>query len=276
MGVSPWPINPALRGREQGRLWSHKRALRSDRGWVRRRREAERGCPRRSRGLDDGMMEGERPMQAGQDAAYSFEPRGFYQRAGKRLLDVCAAAIALLLLSPLFLFTALAIKLDSRGPVFYRSTRLGYRAQPFSFLKFRSMVADAERRKKDLEHLNEMDGPVFKIRDDPRVTRVGRWLRRTSLDELPQLIHVLRGEMSLVGPRPPIPEEVEQYEPWQRRRLSVVPGITCLWQVSGRNKIGFDDWMRLDAEYIDSLSFWMDLKILIRTVLAVVRTSGAS
>ncbi len=222
------------------------------------------------------MTEGERPLQPGQDAACSFEPRGFYQRTGKRLIDACAAAIAILLLSPVFLLTALAIKLDSPGPVFYRSTRLGHRARPFTFLKFRSMVADAERLKKDLEHLNEMDGPVFKIQDDPRMTRVGRWLRRTSLDELPQLFHVLRGEMSLVGPRPPIPEEVEQYEPWQRRRLSVVPGITCLWQVSGRNRIGFEQWMSLDARYIDSISFGTDLKILMRTLLAVVRTSGAS
>jgi lipopolysaccharide/colanic/teichoic acid biosynthesis glycosyltransferase len=234
--------------------------------------------PKADAGLeaDGGMTEGERPMQSGQDAACSFEPRGFYQRAGKRLFDVCVSAIAIAILSPVFLLIALAIKLDSRGPVFYRSTRLGQRARPFTFLKFRSMMADAELRKKDLEHLNEMDGPVFKIHDDPRVTRVGRWLRRTSLDELPQLLHVLRGEMSLVGPRPPIPEEVEQYEPWQRRRLSVVPGITCLWQVSGRNRIGFEQWMRLDAEYIDSLSFKTDLKILARTALAVVRTSGAS
>ncbi len=221
-------------------------------------------------------MEGKRPLPVGEDPAFSFEPRGFYQRAGKRLCDLLVAVPALILLSPVFLLTALAIKLDSRGPVFYRSTRLGRQARPFTFVKFRSMAADAELRKKELAHLNEMDGPVFKIRDDPRVTRVGRWLRRTSLDELPQFFHVLRGQMSLVGPRPPIPEEVEQYETWQRRRLSVVPGITCLWQVSGRNRIGFEEWMRLDARYIDSLSFWTDVKILARTVFAVVRTSGAS
>jgi lipopolysaccharide/colanic/teichoic acid biosynthesis glycosyltransferase len=228
------------------------------------------------READGGMTEGERPMRPGEDPACSFEPRGFYQRAGKRLFDLLVSSIALVILSPVFLITALAIKLDSPGPVFYRSTRLGHRARPFTFLKFRSMAADAELRKTELEHLNEMDGPVFKIRNDPRVTRVGRWLRRTSLDELPQLLHVLRGEMSLVGPRPPIPAEVEQYESWQRRRLSVVPGITCLWQIGGRNRIGFEEWMRLDAQYIDSIGFWTDLGILMRTVLAVVRTSGAS
>ncbi len=211
-----------------------------------------------------------------EDPALGYEPRGFYQRYGKRIFDVVVSAIALLLLSPVFLLVALAIKLDSRGPVMYRSTRLGYRARPFSFLKFRSMYDGAELQKKELEHLNEMDGPVFKIRNDPRVTRVGRLLRRTSLDELPQFLHVLRGEMSLVGPRPPIPEEVEQYEPWQRRRLSVVPGITCLWQVQGRNEIGFEEWMRMDGEYIDRLSFGMDMKILFLTAVAVVRASGAS
>ncbi len=203
-------------------------------------------------------------------------PRGFYQRYGKRIFDVCVSGTGLLCLSPVFVIVALAIKLDSKGPVFYRSTRVGRRAGHFQFLKFRTMRADAEKLKAQLEHLNEMDGPVFKIRNDPRMTRVGRVLRRTSLDELPQLWHVLRGEMSLVGPRPPIPEEVELYEPWHRRRLSVTPGITCLWQVSGRNKIQFDEWMRLDMHYIDNLTFGTDLKTLVMTVPAVLRGDGAS
>jgi lipopolysaccharide/colanic/teichoic acid biosynthesis glycosyltransferase len=210
------------------------------------------------------------------DPALSFEPRGFYQRHGKRLFDLLVGCLGLILLSPLFLAVALAIKLESKGPVYYRSTRVGRRARTFEFLKFRTMRADAEKLKAELEHLNEMDGPVFKIKNDPRVTRVGRFLRKTSLDELPQLLHVVRGEMSLVGPRPPIPEEVEQYEAWHRRRLSVVPGITCLWQVSGRNRIQFDDWMRLDMKYIDSLSFRVDLKTLIMTIPAVLRGDGAS
>ena len=210
------------------------------------------------------------------DPALSYTPHGFYQCYGKRAFDCVAACLGLLLLSPLLLIIAVAIRIESPGPVLYSSTRLGRHAQPFAFLKFRSMFRDAERQREQLEALNEMDGPVFKIQDDPRMTRVGRILRKTSLDELPQLWHVARGEMSLVGPRPPIPSEVEQYEPWQRRRLAVTPGITCLWQVSGRNQIGFDEWMRLDGQYIDSLSFALDLKILLKTIPAVIRGSGAS
>lgn len=210
------------------------------------------------------------------DPALSYVPRTFYQRCGKRLFDIAAAGIGLLVLSPLFLLIALAIKLESPGPVFYVSTRLGRRARPFPFVKFRSMVRDAEARRAELDALNEMDGPVFKIRNDPRMTRVGRLLRKSSLDELPQLWSVLRGHMSLVGPRPPIPAEVEQYERWQRRRLSVTPGITCLWQIRGRNRISFEEWMRLDAEYIETLSFGLDLKILALTLPAVLGGEGAS
>ncbi|MBM3317089.1 MAG: sugar transferase [Candidatus Eisenbacteria bacterium] len=210
------------------------------------------------------------------DPALSYAPVTFYQRCGKRLFDLAGAAAGLILLSPLFLLVALAIKLDSPGPVFYVSTRLGRRARPFPFVKFRSMVRDAEARRAQLEALNEMDGPVFKIREDPRMTRVGRLLRRSSLDELPQLWSVLRGQMSFVGPRPPIPAEVERYERRQRRRLAVTPGITCLWQIRGRNRIGFEEWMRLDAEYIDRISFGLDLKILLLTLPAVLKGEGAS
>ena len=210
------------------------------------------------------------------DPALSFVPRTFYQKRGKRMMDLAVSSLALLLLSPLFLILCIAIRLESRGSPFYLSTRLGRQARPFAFIKFRSMVAGADRMKAELEHLNEMDGPVFKIRYDPRTTRMGRLLRKTSLDELPQLINVLRGEMSLVGPRPPIPEEVERYEPWQRRRLSVTPGITCLWQVSGRNRVSFAEWMKMDMEYIDRLGFGMDLKVLALTLPAVLRGVGAS
>ncbi len=210
------------------------------------------------------------------DPALSFVPRTFYQKRGKRMMDVAVSSLALLALSPLFLLLCIAIRLESRGSPFYLSTRLGRQARPFAFIKFRSMVAGADRMKAELEHLNEMDGPVFKIRHDPRMTRMGRFLRKTSLDELPQLINVLRGEMSLVGPRPPIPEEVERYEPWQRRRLSVTPGITCLWQVSGRNKISFAEWMKMDMEYIDRLGLGTDLKVLALTLPAVLRGVGAS
>ena len=230
----------------------------------------------------DGTMTDDRHSQAARgsagagDPALSFIPRGWYQLWGKRLFDAIASVLGLLVLSPVFALVALAIKLDSEGPVCYRSTRLGRCARPFQFLKFRSMHKDAEKMRDQLDELNEMDGPVFKIQNDPRMTRVGRLLRKTSLDELPQLLHVLCGEMSLVGPRPPIPAEVEHYEPWQRRRLSVTPGITCLWQVSGRNQVSFDEWMQLDMQYIDQQSLGMDVKILALTLPAVLRRKGAS
>ena len=200
---------------------------------------------------------------------------GFYLAVGKRLLDVGGSLLALCFAGPLIAFLAVLIKLESRGPVFYRSTRIGRGGRAFTFLKLRSMVKDAERRRGQLHHLNEADGPVFKIARDPRVTRIGRFLRTTSLDELPQFWNVLRGDMSLVGPRPPIPEEIAQYEPWQLRRLDVRPGITCLWQISGRSRIGFQEWMRLDLEYIRHRSFALDLKILVRTIPAVLSREGA-
>ncbi len=200
---------------------------------------------------------------------------GLYLCFGKRLLDLLGASLGLLLSSPLLLIAAILIKLESRGPVIYKSVRVGRGARPFTFLKLRSMVDGADQHRHKLSHLNETDGPVFKIAADPRMTRVGRLLRVTSIDEIPQLWNVLRGEMSLVGPRPPIAEEVVQYEPWQLRRLDVVPGITCLWQISGRSRIGFQEWMRLDLEYIRHRSFWLDLKILIRTIPAVLSREGA-
>ena len=194
---------------------------------------------------------------------------------GKRIFDVLVGAIALVVTSPLFLLVAAAIKLDSPGPVFFRQRRVGLHGRPFWLYKFRSMVAGAERMLGDLQHRNEMDGPVFKMRDDPRVTRVGRWLRRSSMDELPQFWNVLRGDMSVVGPRPPIPGEVKQYESWQRKRLAVRPGITCTWQISGRNEVEFEKWMQLDLHYIENWSLWHDLKIVLLTIPAVFRGRGA-
>ena len=194
----------------------------------------------------------------------------------KSAVDRVGALLGLLLTAPVMLITAIAIKLDSRGPVFFRQRRTGLNGKTFDLYKFRTMCTDAERMKSDLKEANEMSGPVFKIQSDPRVTPVGRLLRKFSIDELPQFMNVLRGEMSLVGPRPPLPAEVEQYEPWQRRRLSVKPGVTCTWQVSGRNQIDFDDWMRLDLQYIDSWSLWQDTKILARTIPAVLKGDGAS
>ena len=199
----------------------------------------------------------------------------FYTRFGKRFLDVVLSLLFGLLFLPFVPVVALAIKLDSRAPILYKSVRLGKDGRPFVFYKFRSMVDGAHESAAYVRHLNEVDGPVFKSANDPRVTRVGRFLRRTSIDEIPQLWNVLRGDMSLVGPRPPIPEEYEQYEPWQRRRLDVKPGITCLWQVSGRSKLSFDEWMRLDIQYLQNRSFLLDLKILTRTLPAVLSREGA-
>ena len=159
--------------------------------------------------------------------------------------------------------------------MFYRSKRIGRGGREFTFYKLRSMVKDAHKKRDHLNHLNECDGPVFKIERDPRITPIGRFMRSTSLDEVPQFWNVLRGDMSLVGPRPPIPEEVAQYEPWQLRRLDVRPGLTCLWQISGRSRIGFQEWMRLDLEYIRHRSLKLDLKILLRTIPAVLSREGA-
>lgn len=201
-------------------------------------------------------------------------PRGY--RIAKRALDIAVASVALVLLAPLMLAIALAIKLDSPGPVLFRQVRVGRGGKPFWFFKFRSMVKNAEQMKGQLVAKNEVrGGPAFKMRNDPRITRVGRFLRRYSLDELPQLIHVLHGEMSLVGPRPPLPPEVANYGTWEKRRLSVTPGLTCLWQISGRSDIGFREWVELDHIYIDTMSFWTDLKILLFTVPAVISGKGA-
>ncbi|HMO46673.1 MAG TPA: sugar transferase [Rubrivivax sp.] len=194
----------------------------------------------------------------------------------KRLMDIVLSAVGLIVLSPLLLIAALAIKLSSPGPVLFAQERVGMNKRLFKLYKFRSMYADAEKRRSELEHLNEMDGPVFKIKNDPRITPIGRFIRKTSIDELPQLLNVLRGQMSLVGPRPPLPAEVDQYEWLYRRRLSIKPGITCLWQISGRNEISFKQWMEMDKAYIDSWSLWLDVKILAKTIPAVVFSKGAS
>jgi len=193
----------------------------------------------------------------------------------KRAFDIVVSAAALIICAPLFLVIAIAIKLDSPGPVFFGQVRSGLNGRRFTMWKFRSMVVDAEKKLEELRDRNEMSGPVFKMRDDPRVTRVGRFLRRTSLDELPQFWNVLIGQMSIVGPRPPLPSEVDRYERWHRRRLSVKPGLTCIWQVSGRNEIDFEDWMKLDLAYIDQWSLWLDFKIFLRTIPAVLFGRGA-
>lgn len=192
----------------------------------------------------------------------------------KSLIDRVGAAVGLTLAAPVMLLCALLIKLESSGPVLFRQTRSGENGKPFRLIKFRTMCVDAERKKARLRERNEMSGPVFKIKEDPRVTRLGRILRKYSIDELPQLINVLRGEMSLVGPRPPIPHEVEGFQVWQRRKLSVKPGLTCLWQINGRNEVDFDEWMQLDLKYIDNWSLWEDARIIVKTIPAVLKGSG--
>jgi exopolysaccharide biosynthesis polyprenyl glycosylphosphotransferase len=197
--------------------------------------------------------------------------------AAKRVFDIVTAFFLLTVLAPGFVVVSIFVKITSEGPVFFRQTRVGLNGRLFTLYKFRSMFKNAEEMRGDFEHLNEMAGPAFKIADDPRVTPVGRFLRRTSLDEFPQLYNVLLGDMSIVGPRPPLPEEVKQYERWQRRRLSMKPGLTCLWQVNGRNKINdFKKWMELDLHYIDNWSLKLDLKIFIKTIFAVLIGRGAS
>jgi exopolysaccharide biosynthesis polyprenyl glycosylphosphotransferase len=204
-------------------------------------------------------------------------PEASWQGVAKQALDFVGALVLLLVLSPLLLLTALAVKLSSSGPVFFRQQRSGLNGRPFTMLKFRTMATDAEQRQAELASFNEMDGPVFKVTNDPRITPLGRRLRKWSIDELPQLWNVLRFEMSLVGPRPlPVDEIRRINDPAHRRRLSVKPGLTCLWQISGRNDVkSFKEWVRLDLEYIDNWSLWLDVKILLKTIPVVLTGAGA-
>lgn len=193
----------------------------------------------------------------------------------KRAFDFTFSFFMLCLLSPIMLLIALAVKLTSPGPVFFRQVRVGRRGKHFRLIKFRSMCVNAEALRKEIEHLNEADGPVFKIKRDPRITPVGAFLRKYSLDELPQFINVLVGQMSVVGPRPPLPLEVEQYGERELRRLSVKPGLTCLWQICGRNDVNFDQWMEMDIQYLNTMSFQEDLRIVLKTIPAVLTGRGA-
>lgn len=202
-------------------------------------------------------------------------PRSPEELFFKRLFDIFASAILIILSLPLWLIIPILIKKDSPGPVFFCQERIGKNGRRFIMYKFRSMVVDAEKMQEKMRPLNEVDGPAFKMKKDPRVTRFGKFIRRTSLDEFPQLFNVLKGDMSMVGPRPPIFEEVLQYRLWERKRLSVVPGITCLWQVSGRSELKFNEWMKLDIQYIENWSFTLDFKILMRTIPAVLSLKGA-
>lgn len=216
-------------------------------------------------------FEGTRVSEVG-DAELRVHP-GYV--AAKRIFDLIVGLFILVLLVPVVPLIALIIRLDSSGPVFYRQDRIGEGGRPFKFYKFRSMYVESDLRQKELERHNEQEGPVFKMRLDPRVTSVGRFLRRSSMDEVPQVLNVLRGDMSIVGPRPPLPTEVSRYLPGHHRRLDVKPGITCLWQISGRSQIGFDEWMRLDMEYLRTRSLRTDFLIFVKTIPAVMARRGA-
>jgi len=197
------------------------------------------------------------------------------ERIAKRIFDLAVSSVILFLLLPFFFIMAVLIKLSSPGPVLYVSKRCGKNGRVFNFYKFRSMFNEAHALKEKIRHKSEVSGPVFKIKKDPRVTRIGRFMRRYSIDELPQFINVLKGDMSLVGPRPPTPDEVEKYEYWQMQRLNITPGITCLWQVRGRSELSFYKWVKLDLWYINNWSFGLDLMILWKTIPAVIKGKGA-
>lgn len=193
----------------------------------------------------------------------------------KRVLDIIFSVLGLVILSPLLLIVAILIKLESKGPIVFSQRRIGLNGKEFEMYKFRSMVENAEKLKEKLANQNEMSGPMFKMKDDPRVTKVGKFIRKTSIDELPQLLNVLRGEMSLVGPRPSLPREVEKFETWMLKRLDVKPGLTCYWQVSGRNNIDFYDWMKLDIQYVNERNFWLDIKLIFKTAFVLFGDKNA-
>lgn len=215
----------------------------------------------------------DRPMKAAAIQATKIERRPY--DVAKRFFDIVLSLCGLVILSPLFLITAVAIRLDSKGPAFYSQKRIGKNGKPFKMYKFRSMCVDAEQQLERLAALNERDGPTFKITHDPRGTRVGRFIRKTCIDELPQLINILRGEMSLVGPRPPLPNEVAVYTPYQMRRLGVTPGLTCFWQATKGEDTTFEEWVEMDLKYIRERSLKTDIKILFLTVRVVLLGKGS-
>lgn len=191
--------------------------------------------------------------------------RKYFYLIMKRIIDIVASSVGLAVLSPLLVIVSILIKLESKGPIIFSQERVGINGEKFNMYKFRSMVVNAEELKKKLQHQNEMSGPMFKIKDDPRITKIGKFIRKTSIDELPQLLNVLNGDMSLVGPRPSLPDEVKEFESWMLERLEVKPGLTCYWQVMGRNQIGFEDWMKLDVKYVKERSVWLDIKLIFKT-----------
>lgn len=202
--------------------------------------------------------------------------RNYFYLIMKRIMDVIVSSIGLILLSPLLIIVSILIKLESKGPIIFSQKRVGVNGQSFNMYKFRSMVVNAEELKKNLQHKNEMSGPMFKIKDDPRITEIGKFIRKTSIDELPQLFNVLKGDMSLVGPRPSLPDEVKEFETWMLERLEVKPGLTCYWQVMGRNEIDFEDWMKLDIRYVREKNIWIDIKLIFRTFFVLFGDKNAA
>ena len=194
----------------------------------------------------------------------------------KRFMDIFASILGLILLSPILIVVSILIKLESKGPVFFSQKRVGLHGKTFNMYKFRSMIVNAEEIKDKLKEQNEMSGPMFKMKNDPRITKIGKFIRKTSIDELPQLLNVLKGEMSLVGPRPSLPKEVKEFEPWMLERLEVKPGITCYWQVMGRNSIGFREWMELDVKYVHERCLSLDLKLIFKTFFVLFGDENAS
>lgn len=194
----------------------------------------------------------------------------------KRTIDIIASLVGLVILSPLLLVIAILIKLESKGPIVFSQKRIGLDGKAFNMYKLRSMVVNAEELKRKLAAENEMSGPMFKMKNDPRITKIGRFIRKTSVDELPQLINILKGDMSLVGPRPSLPNEVKEFDSWMMRRLEVKPGLTCIWQVSGRNNIDFEDWMKLDIKYVEERSLLLDIKLIFKTFFVLFGDENAS
>ncbi|MDU2265749.1 exopolysaccharide biosynthesis polyprenyl glycosylphosphotransferase [Clostridium celatum] len=194
----------------------------------------------------------------------------------KRVIDITVSILGLIILSPLLLLVAILIKFESKGPIIFTQKRVGFKGNEFNMLKFRSMVVNAEELKDKLKNNNEMSGPMFKMKNDPRVTKIGRFIRKTSIDELPQLINVLKGEMSLVGPRPSLPSEVKQFKPWMLKRLEVKPGLTCYWQIMGRNNIDFEEWMKLDIKYVEKRSVLLDIKLIYKTFFVLFGDENAA
>ena len=210
------------------------------------------------------------------DINYNNSKRLSAYEIAKRILDVLVSLIALIILSPILLIVSILIATTSKGPVIFKQDRVGKDGVIFKMYKFRSMVVNAEELKAKLIKHNEMSGPMFKMKNDPRITKIGHFIRKTSIDELPQLLNVLKGEMSLVGPRPSLPKEVKEFEPWMLKRLTVLPGLTCYWQVMGRNDIEFNEWMKLDIKYVNERNFWLDLKLIFKTFFVLFGDESAS